>query len=318
MEVRKKQSVLVLLVLLVGLTITSCKKEDFRPQDNPHVAGNQGIGDGSEITLYKVNGDQLVKEKDYSVSGQALSFQQDTQKHQEVWNLVMKIVPPAYRNKISEFLIYSGKSNGTAGFVEQTSSDLSTWKMGIAIDFAYEGGFNTGNELSYTIIHEFAHILTLDNTQVDAYVSENDCSNYFPGEGCARTNSFINKHVSSFWSDILVEHTRAENKGDRALQKFYQKYQDRFVTDYAATNPGEDIAETFAVFVTRSDQPIGGPIKEQKVGRMYQDTELVQLRNYIRENLGGLAKNGKSLLPKPGQWKQAKVLKRHGNCLHHQ
>ena len=78
-------------------------------------------------------------------------------------------------------MIFAGEDNGTAGYVYNTKDDLSKWEMGIAIYFAYEGGFNADGELAYTIIHEFGHILTLEIAQVDASVSENSCTNYFTG-----------------------------------------------------------------------------------------------------------------------------------------
>jgi hypothetical protein len=77
-----------------------------------------------------------------------------------------------------------------------------------------------------------------------------------------------------------------------------------FVTEYAATNPGEDIAEVFAVFVTRADKPTGLSIKDKKVQMLYEYPDLVHLRTQIRTNLGDDGTRVQSLLPIPGQWKQ--------------
>ncbi len=154
-------------------------------------SNNQIQGQPGEITLYKIEGDNISKIADYKVTGQELEYQKDVAKHNEIWDLVKKIVPSNQRSKMNEFLIYNG--NQSAGFVVQTKQDLSTWKMGIAINYAYQGGFNSGGELAYTIIHEFGHVLTLDKTQLDASITEANCTNYFPGEGCAKENSYINE-----------------------------------------------------------------------------------------------------------------------------
>ena len=52
------------------------------------------------------------------------------------------------------------------------------------------------------------------------------------------------------------------------------------MTDYAATNPGEDIAESFTSFVMEP-KPDGDTIAEEKVLFFYEYPELVQLRAEI-------------------------------------
>jgi hypothetical protein len=59
---------------------------------------------------------------------------------------------------------------------------------------------------------------------------------------------------------------------------------DQFVTDYAATNPAEDLAETFTIFVTE-DRPTGDTIADQKVQLLWADADLVELRAQIRSAL---------------------------------
>jgi len=205
---------------------------------------------------------------------------------------------------MSQFMIFAGESNGTAGYVYNTTVDLSKWGMGIAIDFAYEGGFNAGGELAYTIIHEFGHILTLENRQVDASISESDCKNYFVGEGCAKAEAYINKTYQKGWADIWDEFLKVQEKeSESASEEFYTKYEERFVTGYASTNPGEDIAEVFATFVTRNGGVNGSSIAEQKIQIMYDHPELIELRNYIRGNTAN--EKGRSYLPIAGAWKKA-------------
>ncbi|MFD0964643.1 hypothetical protein [Pseudofulvibacter geojedonensis] len=281
------------------------------------TGGSQEIGNDGEITLYKVSGSSITKIKDYQVSGQNLSYQQDTSKHNEIWELIKKIVPTNYLSKMNEFLIYSGQANGTAGFVIETNSDLSKWKMGIAIDYAYQGGFNTNGELAYTIIHEFGHILTLNNDQLNASISRENCSNYYPGEGCANSDAYINKTYQNFWADIWSQYQEAKNGGQNAMQNFYNTYQDRFLTQYASTNPGEDIAEIFAVFVTRNSGANGSSKAEQKIQLFYNHSELVSIRNFIRGNLNSKSSRGGFTLPAPGSWKQAnRIGNPHKKCGH--
>lgn len=318
---------LILIALLSSFTIfNSCNKDDIYEDNlltnvtdnndnndnsnNGNNTGNDGDGDASnnptgsegEITLYTINGENIVKKQDYKVSGQDLTYQQDTKKHQELWELTKKIIPTKYRDKMSGFLIYNGEVTGSAGFVVETQSDLSKWRMGIAINYA-----DDQKELIYTIIHEFGHILTLNNSQVDASIDNASCSNFFTGEGCAKTESYINKLQSKYWADIWGEYTSARD-AENGMEGFYNKYKTRYVTQYASTNPGEDIAEVFATFVTRNGGVNGSSIAEQKIQLMYDHSELIELRNYIRNNLGSSSasrSSKKSLLPAPGSWKKA-------------
>jgi hypothetical protein len=68
------------------------------------------------------------------------------------------------------------------------------------------------------------------------------------------------------------------------LNKFYEKYQDQFVSDYAAANPGEDIAESWTYFIL-APKPHGSTIAEQKILFFYEYPELVDLRQQILTNL---------------------------------
>ncbi len=325
-----KRLIIPLFIVLSILVVSSCSKDEIVLSPTDAVADSSGSGSGSgtsggdsnsgdssgtgnqeqgnegEITLYKVAGDNISKIKDYKVSGQDLEFQKDLAKHNEIWELVKKVVPLKHREKMGEFLIYNGTSTGSAGFVVEIKQDLSSWKMGIAINFAYEGSFNAGGELAYTIIHEFGHILTLNNSQLNASVSQGDCENYFPGEGCAEESSYINELHNKYWKDIWSEYEEAK-KDQSAQQKFYDKYKERYVTQYASTNPGEDIAEVFATFVTKKEKPSGNTIAEKKILLMYNRSELVEFRDHIRKNLQlrGRGNATSFELPEPGKWKQA-------------
>ncbi len=301
------------LVAFTLSVVTSCSDDEvIIPTDtivpdttDPTGDGNQGAtSEDGEITLYKVTGDKINKIQDYKVTGEDLAYQKDIAKHNQIWDLVLKIVPLDQLKKVGEFVIYNGTPTGSAGFVVQIKEDLSSWKMGIAINYAYEGGFNNGGELAYTIIHEFGHVLTLNDTQLDS--SQTSCATYNPGEGCAKPNAYINELYHKYWADIWSAYEKANNEGEAALNNFYEANRDRFVTNYAATNPAEDIAEVFATYVTKRDIAAGNTIAEKKMLLMNNRKEIVDFRNHIRTNLNLRSRGGNSfVLPEPGKWKQA-------------
>lgn len=308
---RVKLQLLSLSIYVLLLSFSSCNNnndniedETFIEQDNTDSSDNtdnndisDGItgtssGDQGEITLYSVANQSLTKVKDFEVTGAYLTLQNDTEKHDAIWEMVKKVIPESNMDKISEFLIYAGATTETLGFVIQTNDDLSKWKYAIAIDLAYESGtLNGDGELLHTIIHEFGHVVTLNNDQVDASIDESSCTNFFVGEGCAKSNAYINLLQTKYWDDIWDEYNNIGS--EEAQNSFFTKYQDRFVTDYAATNPGEDIAEVFAAFVQRAGGVNGTSIAEQKIQLMYDETELTNLRTFIRSSdlYGASSKN---------------------------
>lgn len=306
-----------IIALSISLfVLNSCNNDDGlfieNLEDNINIdneepsTGDQQTGSEGEITLYSVTSGNITKVTDYKVTGIDLNFQKDTNKHNQIWDLVRKIVPLNQLEKMSEFMIYNGDVSGSAGYVIEKSADLSKWQMGIAINYAFDGNFNRDGELAYTIIHEFGHILTLNDVQLNSAISQTDCTNYFPGEGCAKENSYINELYQKYWKDIKDEHTKAQDSQSEQ-EEFYNKYSNRFVTNYASTNPGEDIAEVFATFVTKKEKPAGATIAEKKMLLMYNRSALVDFRNFIRKNLNlrGKGATQSFVLPEPGSWKQA-------------
>ncbi len=64
----------------------------------------------------------------------------------------------------------------------------------------------------------------------------------------------------------------------------FEDFPESFVTEYAATHPAEDIAESFIYFVTL-DKPEGNLIKDKKIRFFYAYPELIEIRERMRENI---------------------------------
>jgi len=323
----------LLFLLAVTFIISSCNKEEdylngFDDQDDQWGEyddlndleddydddhGGQGDeGDAIEggLTLYKVDDNIITKIKDYSVSTNLQKCQDDVNTHFEMWDFVTRLIPLNYRDKIVEFEVFHGGGDLLGYVLPPTENDLSKWRFGLAID-AIEGGLDDidfTNLFTYVAIHEYGHVLTLNDDQVDA--SGGACNTYFTGEGCSNENSYINKLYNLGWADI------ANDPDVNDPFELYEKYEDRFVSNYAATNPGEDIAEVFSFFVTMQDRPTGNKIKDQKINLLYTFPKLVKLRDDIR------ASGGPVLNLRPGSWMQNplankfKLCNRKG-CNHH-
>lgn len=255
--------------------------------------GNIVLGapsDANVIITYDIEGDRIVN----PVEGVPQTDQEDeiladTNSHQVMWQEFANLIPAENRSDISNYGIFTDGAEETMAYVEPNQDDPTKWNLILdAVDAENK------KEQQYTLIHEYGHVLTLNNRQVpfdleasldDAAYEEsaNACPRFFTGEGCANGNSYINAFFDQFWADIYDELPQDPEDYD-ALDAFYQTHQDRFVTDYAATNPGEDIAESWTHFVL-NDKPSGNSIADQKVQFFYDYPELVTLRDKILARL---------------------------------
>ena len=235
--------------------------------------------------------------EEVTVDDQALVDDVDT--HEWMWETFVNLNDRAFvAEHVSTFEVFvDDSSDSYVGFVVQDGGGGETWTVSLNIESALQD-----TEYFYeTVVHEFSHILTLETDQVElsnAYVlpyyeeSEFDerlqetidtCETYFTGEGCAYEDSYIYQFVEAFWQDIFAEYGAIDTNGEEI--DFYTGNEDNFVTWYAATNPGEDIAESYAMFVME-DQHDDGWVKDDKRNFFYAYDELVELRTAARAYLG--------------------------------
>ncbi len=254
----------------------------------------------TEVTIvtYTLSGDELIGPFNGSVDSDLQDEQDDEQTHQQIWSYFTSIIPAEQRDMIAEYAIITDGQGGTLAVVSQTYTAPNLWSL--QVDIADTVNYY---DLTYTLVHEFGHLLTLGPNQVppslaifnnseddDLYFEEvSACPNYFPGEGCANSDSYIDDFYNQFWVDVYDEWNEINLEEDddiyyEKLDEFYYKYEDQFVTSYAATNPEEDIAEAWSFFVF-SPAPAGDTIAEEKVLFFYQYPELVELRANILENM---------------------------------
>lgn len=281
------------------------------PTSTPENQSPSGLSE-TEITLttYKISGDTLSEPtQNKNIPTQYQKAQSDLKKHQEMWNLFTKLIPATNRKNITEFQILSDGKDGTLAAVSQKESNPKEWILYIDPLDAYQNNQLNKSDLTYSIIHEFGHVLTLSHTQIPVdskpainnHNSEKELQAFmlkkeqacgkqlFVMEGCTLPKSYLNLFYQKFWTQIhqelkSIQKITDPEKQQNAALKFFEKHQDKFVTEYASSNPGEDIAESWTAFVLKN-KPETNQIKDQKVKFFYQFPELVKLRKIIRSRL---------------------------------
>lgn len=239
-----------------------------------------------ELASFDVEGGELFGEVEVFKESEGVVLKPEVSQEKEVnsaWEIMQTILP---KDKLSQIVKYNEHTDGVDGELASVEpvGDGSTWVLFVDPKDAYnlKGGFKNKEELIATLVHEYAHILTLDNTQQEFTEEGCDYGQFETFEGCAYSDSYLSLFVEEFWSDYLDEFFEIEESGDEDdLYDFYLENESDFVTEYAATNPGEDIAESFVVFVTK-DKSTGNSISDQKINFFYNYSELVELRGFMR------------------------------------
>lgn len=207
----------------------------------------------------------------------------DDQSYRDAWSAFSALFPQRRIDFIDTATFFDSDENDTAAYVERVNNDGSKWLIAFNMSSIREGD----NEELY--VHEMGHIITLDQTQIATSTPdwaddeiyerhEEKCTTHYVFEWCLASSSYFYAFVAKFWTEKMLEMVEDE-------KDLYKKYSDEFVTDYAATNPGEDLAETFAYFVTKPKLHGIWWIAWEKIDFLYGFPELVTLRSYIRERL---------------------------------
>jgi hypothetical protein len=191
-----------------------------------------------------------------------------------VWDTFTRVVTPAFAGEtITQFRAGDNADSDTLAYVYQ-EDDPDYWVLAANLATSEDD-----TQLIATLIHEYAHILTLDTTQLDT--SGDACPTLTLDEGCAGDGSLVYEFEQLFWSGYTDSPDATNGDADLAWE-FYQEHEDDFVSDYAATNVVEDVAETFMTFVLE-DEPDGDSVIAQKILFFWQQPDLVAIRERIRD-----------------------------------
>lgn len=201
----------------------------------------------------------------------------EDKKHHSIFKLFTTLIPKAQRKDFHIFNIDNLSYSDTFAHVIQDKTDSNKWNMTVNLWLFYPNEELDSKESIYTLIHEYSHVLTLWKEQVD-YYNFDLCNTRLLQEWCLNDDSYLHWFINSFWSKNFRLSQEAENND------FYTWNESSFVTDYASTNPWEDIAESFTNFVI-NNKPTWNTVAEKKKIFFYNYPELVKLRNIIRGNL---------------------------------
>ncbi len=195
----------------------------------------------------------------------------------ELWTLFGRVASrDVVKQRIESFEVFDDSDNGTAAAVWASHT---SGKWHVSVNAAYQ---NDRKDLIHTMVHEYGHIATLNDTQVEQ-TAGSACPRLSLPEGCSRDGSVVGEFERQFWAKYGGISTNWD-RTDQDAATLYAKHTDAFVSEYAATNPVEDLAETFATFVL-SEKPAVTTEKDQKVLFLYNSALMTSERTRIRAAL---------------------------------
>lgn len=227
-------------------------------------------------------------------------YQENEALHRRIWDYSASIFPATSEVHTSYMVIQM--SNHPGSFSAAVREQDATWWIYINLIT-----FTSPSTVIESLTHEYGHILTLNKTQTinlpDEYgnlVNQEKFDNmrfrcngrFFSGNRCAIEGSYLHDFGNLFWTGqlyddwvtVFLQFDEEEDVYRSAINDFYLKYPDQFVSDYAPTNPVEDIAESWTEFILRT-RPVGNSIADQKVLFFYEYPELVQTRSDILQGI---------------------------------
>jgi hypothetical protein len=122
--------------------------------------------DGYEIIKYEVIGNTIKKISSSTLPDNLVHFQDDKEKHHEIWNNFVSLIPEKNRN-VSIFYLTTDGIGEIAEGVNRDLDDLSKWHLFYDIYDSYPDEIFDEKSTIHTTIHEFGHILTTSSSQLD-------------------------------------------------------------------------------------------------------------------------------------------------------
>jgi hypothetical protein len=272
----------------------------------PRSAFQHGQGSNPVLLVtYRLHGDQLGSPQfAANVPSNLLLLQQDTSPQEKIWNYFAAIIPMDRRQELVAYMISTDGRGNMLASVEQSTDRPRDWALNVDITDAGQP-----RDLTFSLLHEFGHLLTLNDSQVTPdlpYLAQpNDlqiyrqeaasCPQYFTSGGCSKPNSYLNQFFDQYWTKIYGEWEKVNAEKDQKnylnlLAKFYGNHTTQFNTPYSATSPEEDIAESWAYFVL-TPKPVNDSIAHRKLLFFYSFPELVDLRSQIIYGICNYAAN---------------------------
>ncbi len=269
-----------IVILTIVFIIFIISKISF---NNTNMIADENI---KNVKLYN----NLVKEDDIKLN-KILKNKKNNKNALDISEVLDILIPKEDRDRIVRIEKESDGKDENIASVESVDENGEKWILTYDPDDMYTKGqrkYLDLREYLLTLIHEYAHIIALNETQIRYGATKKLKGEIKLAEGPARKDSYIAEFTKRFWSTEMANTAEKEYMKDNSFefsQRVYRIYDNRFVSEYAASTPTEDFAESFAAFVIEDADPNQIDFYSKKRNFFYEYEELVKLRGHIRKGI---------------------------------
>lgn len=212
----------------------------------------------------------------YEVGADGVLTPEPTPEAARVWAGIERVFTPrGAATRIEQLRLGDDVSSDTMAWVSRSQS-VEYWTF--AANLAYAGD---NDYWMSTLVHEYAHVLSLGPESADAFAET--CDTLWVGQGCLFPDADLLTFSDRFWNGY-TDAPDALNDDADVTDAFYAAHEQDFVGAYAATNVTEDFAESFLAFVSE-DTVEGDDLLSQKIAFFGEYPRYVLARERLRADL---------------------------------
>lgn len=191
----------------------------------------------------------------YDVGADGILSPQPSAEAASVWADIERVFTPRVAaTRISRLKVGDDSTTDTLAWVSREDTP-EYWTFAANVAYADD------DELWLpTLVHEYAHVLSLGPDSVDSYTDT--CDTLWTGQGCLLPETSLLAFSDRFWQSY-TDAPAADNVDVDVADAFYAEHESDFVDAYAATNVAEDFAESFATYVLEDQPTDAGPVADK-------------------------------------------------------
>jgi len=281
-------------VLALVTAVSACASQptpsaDLERETSPGTAAidRDAVRNDVVCSAYELGEDDVTEivSGHYVVDGNlgAVCFGEEVDTVVAAFEELAAITPPLQMRDLSLFGGFRWQGNEdeeTLAYVTTMEDDDTQFVLMVGID-SFDADRATAR---LTMAHEFAHVITQTELELDRFIFDDECSTYYNGLGCFDEDSLMWAWMTEFWDpDVLAaldpEHDPLVSDGDERCS-----LDDSYFGAYAASNPEEDFAEAFSAFVYGLEAETPG--QQQKLDWLADQPGLAEFRE--RADAAGL------------------------------
>ncbi len=190
-----------------------------------------------------------------------------------LWSSILDWMPEESFAHFDQVSFFTDGEYETVAYVQALDGKGSRWEFAVDPADAQDGRY-----FQETVLHEYFHSASLCPGQV-TYTARQTVDTYNEPGMVTQAGSYLDEFYQAFWTDYLDDCLLCED-----TYNFYLRHEDDFITEYASTDPSEDLCECFTFYVL-DDPPEGEAVWEQKLRFFDRYPELSAFRQRVRRNL---------------------------------